>query len=166
MKNKLCLIVAMTEQRVIGKDGQLPWGKLKGDLEYFKSVTMDYPIIMGRKTHESIGRILPGRKNIVVSTNPSLVKTDEDLRVFTTPAKALQFANDLQPMGTGKVFIIGGAEIYRHFLPVADELHISHVRKEVVGGDTFFPEYNPGDWSLAYLENHPEFTVERLIRKN
>src|SRR5690349_5756939 len=127
---KLSLIVAMTPNRVIGRDGTLPW-RLSADLQRFKRITMGHPIIMGRKTFESIGRVLPGRTTIVVSRRKDYSPTGALL------AESLPAAIDLA--GTSdEAFIVGGSEIYRAALPLVQRLYITMVQADIQG-DTYFP---------------------------
>ena len=138
---KLALIVAMASNRTIGRDNELPW-RLPEDLKYFKSVTMGKPIVMGRKTFDSIGRPLPGRLNIVITRNAEWqhlgVKTASSLQ------KAVAIAVETQPK-IREVMVIGGAEIYRAAIELADRLYITRVQAQVEG-DAFFPEYDEAAW--------------------
>ena len=131
------IIVAADERGGIGIDGDLPW-RLPEDLKRFKSLTMGKPIVMGRKTFESIGRALPGRHNIVVSRQPGLEVPG--CTVAGSLDGALAAAGDVP-----EVFVIGGAEIYRQALPVARTIHLTRVHT-LAGADTFFPELDVDDW--------------------
>lgn len=137
----LSLIVAMAENRTIGLNNELPW-HLSEDLKYFKSVTMCKPILMGRKTFDSIGRPLPGRLNIVITRNAewqhSGVKTAASLQ------QAVAIAAEANPQDQ-EVMVIGGEEIYRTAIELADRLYITRVQAEVEG-DAFFPEYKESEW--------------------
>ena len=126
------LVVAMTPDRVIGRDGRLPW-RLPADLRHFRRLTMGHPIIMGRKTFTSIGRPLPGRDNIVLSRQPDFAAPG--CRVVHTVAAALAAA---QAHPTDEAFVIGGGAVYALFLPMATRIHATIVRA-VVAGDTHFP---------------------------
>ncbi|PLX87192.1 MAG: hypothetical protein C0619_15390 [Desulfuromonas sp.] len=128
---RLSLIVAMAANRTIGKAGQLPW-HLPGDLARFKRITMGCPLIMGRKTFESIGRVLPGRKTIVLSRK-SDYRIPEAL-VLNSLDAALKEVWDYD-----EVFICGGEQLYREALPLAQRIYLSELRREVAG-DRFFPE--------------------------
>lgn len=134
----LSIIVAMTKERVIGYQNKIPW-HLSEDLKHFKKITMGHPIIMGRKTFESIGHPLPGRENIVITRNKNYKA------VGVTIVHGLEEALKNK---TGECFVIGGAEIYKAALPQADKLYLTLIHDQIKG-DTFFP---PVD-----LEN--EFTV-------
>ncbi len=134
---KLSLVVAMDKNRVIGIDGGLPW-HLSSDLKYFRDITMGKPIIMGRKTHESIGRPLPGRQNIVVSRNSEFIA--EGCDVVTSVEAALKLVENVP-----EVMMIGGASLYVDVLPAADQLYMTEVHAEVEG-DTWFPELDVAEW--------------------
>lgn len=136
----LSLIVAMAENRVIGINNSLPW-HLPNDLKYFKKVTMGKPIIMGRKTYESIGRPLPGRRNIIITRqeNYAASVTHQNVDVVDSLESAIRLGEDIALVdGHDEVFVIGGAEIYRQALQKADRLYITHVLAEVQG-DAYFP---------------------------
>ncbi|RUM49828.1 MAG: type 3 dihydrofolate reductase [Marinomonas sp.] len=135
----LSLIVAMSSNRVIGVNNSLPW-HLPNDLKYFKQATMGKPIVMGRNTFESIGKPLPGRRNIVISRNPDY--QPEGVDVVSSLEAAIQLGEDICLVdGQEEVMIIGGAQIYSLALERADRLYITHVDAEIEG-DAFFPEVN------------------------
>lgn len=146
----LSIIVAMGNNRAIGKDNQLLW-HLPEDLQYFKRVTMGKPIIMGRKTFESIGRPLPGRLNIVLTR-----QTDwqhEGVKIVHTIEDALQLAQAQSLIdGIDEVMVIGGAEIYQAALPQADKLYITQVDADI-DGDAFFPEVDMTQWQELSRES-------------
>ena len=133
----IAIVVAMAENRVIGRDGALPW-RLPADMARFRALTMGKPIVMGRRTHESIGRALDGRTNIVVSRRPHYRATG----CTATPSfdAALEAASDAE-----EVAIIGGASIYERALPVATRIHLTLVHASVEG-DVRFPHIEPGAW--------------------
>ena len=135
----------MARNRVIGRDNQLPW-RLPADLAYFKRVTMGHPIIMGRRTYESIGRPLPGRLNIVVSRNPQFGAPG--CTVVPSLADAWRAAGDAE-----EVCVIGGTSIFAEALPAADRIHLTEVDAEVPG-DTWFPEFDRGEWTEREVERH------------
>lgn len=134
----ISLIVAMDQNRVIGKDNQLPW-HLPADLHYFKQVTMGKPIVMGRKTFESIGRVLPGRENIIVTRNREYVNAD--CTILHSIYEVKQFADESEQ----EVFIIGGAEIFKEVLAVADRLYLTEIEARFAG-DTYFPLIDTTEW--------------------
>ncbi|MFS1985312.1 type 3 dihydrofolate reductase [Vibrio breoganii] len=136
------MIAAMANNRIIGKDNQMPW-HLPADFTWFKKCTMGKPVIMGRKTYESIGRPLPGRHNIVISRDAEL--TIEGVTTVTSIESALEVVTD-EP----EVMIIGGGSIYKHCLPMADKLYLTYIDLEV-DGDTQFP-----DWGEEWQQTHSE----------
>jgi dihydrofolate reductase len=150
---QIAIHVAVAENGVIGRGGGMPWS-LKSDLQRFKAETMGKPIIMGRRTWESIGRPLPGRLNIVI-TSDSDYRAEGAETVHSLEA-ALELAKSrLRSMdGVDEVCIIGGGEIYRQALPIADRLHVAHVLEAVVG-DTHFPPIDPQVWELVSEEHVP-----------
>lgn len=145
----------MTPDRVIGRGGTLPW-HLPGDLAFFKRATTGHPIVMGRKTYESIGRPLPGRRNIVLTRDATW--TAPGVEVIHRPEDL-----DLLPELPAHAFIIGGAEIYAAFLPRIDELLVSHVL-ESHEGDTRFPEFESAFPHAEVVETHDAFEVRRWTR--
>lgn len=141
---KLSLIVAMATNHTIGINNQMPW-RLSADLKKFKQITMGQPIIMGRKTFESIGHPLPGRQNIIISRDPHYQQTD--CLVFNDLDNALQSCAN-----KAEVFIIGGATLYAATLARADRLYITKI-KQNFDGDTWFPEINPELWQEVARED-------------
>ncbi|MFC3152452.1 dihydrofolate reductase [Litoribrevibacter euphylliae] len=140
---KLSMIVAMAENRVIGRDNKLPW-YLPEDLKYFKKVTMGKPIIMGRKTYESIGRPLPGRPNIVLSR--SGFEAPEGVHVVSTIEQAKELAESLAVInGYEEAMIIGGAQIYGMAFDQCDRFYLTQVHADVEG-DAYFPEFDRSTW--------------------
>jgi dihydrofolate reductase len=143
---RIAMIAAMANNRVIGKDNQMPW-HLPADLKHFKKVTLGKPVIMGRKTYQSIGRALPGRRNIVISRQSGALTTDADW--VQSIEQALALVQD-----EAEVMVIGGAEIYRQVLPLADTLYITDIEL-TVEGDAFFPDYlQVGNWREVASEQH------------
>ena len=154
----ISLIVAASTNNVIGQNGELPW-RLPSDLQRFKRITMGKPIVMGRKTWESIGRPLPGRKNIVLTRHADYVADGAEL--VTSPAAALHAAGR-----AAEVVIIGGGQIYDLFLPKAQRIYLTRVGADV-DGDAYFPPIDAGKWQLQDREAHPaddhnEFDYEFL----
>jgi dihydrofolate reductase len=142
---KISLIVAMANNRVIGLDNKMPW-HLSADLKKFKSITMGSPILMGRKTYESIGRPLPGRTNMIISRN--LDYQQEGCLVFNDLNTALETASQ----STKEIFIIGGSDLYKAILPLANVLYLTLINKDFQG-DTFFPEIDFNEWSEVTRED-------------
>ncbi|PID43275.1 MAG: dihydrofolate reductase [Proteobacteria bacterium] len=128
------MIAAIAANRAIGKNGELPW-YLPSDLQHFKKTTMDFPVLMGRNTFDSIGKPLPGRINIVLTRDQS--RTFPGCRCFYTIQQAVAFCKQFS-----KVFIIGGGDIFKTFLPCTDTIILTVLKRDVAG-DTFFPEIDP-----------------------
>ena len=142
----ISLIVAMDRSGVIGRDGALPW-RLSGDLKHFKAVTMGKPLVMGRKTHESIGRPLPGRRNIILTRQPDYTAQGCDVRHSVEDALAAC-------AGVDEIMVMGGAALYGHFLPRADRIYLTRVQAEV-GGDTWFPPFDDSAWNEVERRDCP-----------
>ena len=140
------MIAAMAEDRIIGLDNKMPW-HLPADLQFFKRVTLGKPVIMGRKTYQSIGRPLPGRKNIVLTRDTSL--TIEGVDCVQTLEQAAELVGNVD-----EVMIIGGATIYQQFLEKADRLYITFIDLKTEG-DTRFPDYQSvAQWQEIDREAH------------
>lgn len=133
----ISIIAAMDNDRVIGKNNELPW-KLPRELQYVKKTTEGCPLIMGRKNHESIGRPLPGRRNIILTRNKDY--RAEGCEVVHSVGEALTLCKD-----ETRIFIFGGEEIYKLFLPMTDMVYLTKINHSF-GGDAFFPELDPNDW--------------------
>ena len=146
---KLSLIVATAQNNVIGRNNELPW-HLPQDLKYFKAITLGKPIIMGRKTFESIGKPLPGRTNIVVTRqknwNFSGVLVAKNIEDAIEVAQA--FRNE-QNTSSEEIMVIGGAEIYRSSLALANRVYLTKIDAKIEGADAFFPELPAGQWKLT-----------------
>ena len=140
----ISIIVAASENNVIGREGELPW-RLSDDLKHFKAITMGKPIVMGRKTWESIGRPLPGRQNIVITRQAGFVAAGCD--VVSSTAEAVTTAGDV-----AEIMVIGGSDIYALFLPQAQRVYLTRVHAEVEG-DAFFPALGE-EWHLVSDEAH------------
>lgn len=161
---KISFIVAMAQNRVIGKGNALPW-RLKPDLKRFRSITMGHPIIMGRKTYESIGRPLDGRKNIVVTRN--LGFRPDGVIVVKGIDEAVDSASG------GEIMIIGGADIFEQLLPRAERIYLTVIHQSF-DGDVYFPEIDEGEWNEIEREDvapgidadfgYSFITLERIIR--
>jgi len=133
----ISLLWAMDENRVIGKNNDLPW-RLPADLKYFKQVTMGHPVAMGRKTFDSIGRKLPGRENIIITRN--LNYEQEGCTVLHTIEELVDYSKKFH-----ELFVIGGADIFDQCLPFADRLYITYIYHSFEG-DTYFPPFDMEDW--------------------
>ncbi len=159
----ISIIAAMTPKQVIGVHNQLPW-HLPADLKHFKELTLGKPIVMGRKTFESIGKALPGRENIVLTqdknfsaANIQVMNTLEDVLMLDSPNTEL--------------IIIGGANIYKQFLPYTNKLYFTIVHADIEG-DAYFPEWKQNEWDEIYREEHPAdeknayaFTFVNYVRR-
>ncbi|SEI74439.1 dihydrofolate reductase [Azotobacter beijerinckii] len=148
----LALIAAVAANRVIGRDNRMPW-HLPADLKHFKASTLGKPIVMGRKTWDSLGRPLPGRLNLVVSRQPGLAL--EGAETFASLEAALARADAwAREQGASEVMLIGGAELYAQALPQAVRLYLTRIDL-APAGDAFFPAWSPADWRRASREEHP-----------
>jgi dihydrofolate reductase len=140
---RIALIVAMSSNGVIGVDNRMPW-HLSADLKRFRRITWGKPILMGRRTHESIGKPLPGRQNIVLTTNPDY--RAEGCSVVHSPDEALALASDAP-----EIMVIGGAALYKTFLPLAQRLYLTLIH-QAFPGDTCFPEIDWAEWQETQRE--------------
>lgn len=138
----LSILVAASQNNVIGKNNQLPW-HLPNDLKYFKNLTWGMPILMGRKTFESIGKALPGRKSIVITRNNNWLH--EDVEVVHSIEEAIKKAGSF---GVKEIFVIGGAEIFKTALPEADRIYLTRIHHDF-DGDVYFPEVSENEWRLS-----------------
>lgn len=143
---RVTIVVAVAANGVMGADNQLPW-RLPADLKRFKELTLGRPIIMGRKTYDSIGRPLPGRRNIVVSRRTGL-QIEGCIVVSSIDAAFAAAAH------AAEIAVIGGAEIYRLVWPRVDTIHLTRVHAEIAG-DTYFPELDPQEWDETLVAHHP-----------
>jgi dihydrofolate reductase len=160
----ISLIAAMAENGTIGRDNSLPW-RLADDLKRFKALTMGKPLLMGRRTYESIGRPLPGRTNLVLTRDREW--RAEGVVVVRSLGHALSFARDAE-----ELVAIGGAEIYRLLMPFARRIYLTLVHADIPG-DTFFPDFDPTQWADVECQSHPAdernayaFTFVTLERKS
>lgn len=142
----ISLIAAMANQRVIGHQNRMPW-HLPADLGHFKAVTLGKPVIMGRRTFESIGRPLPGRRNIVISRNAEW--SHDGVELVHSLSAALELVSS-----ENEVMIIGGGQLYKEALPMADRLYLTHIELSVEDADTWFPDYSAYQWNIIDSESH------------
>ena len=145
---RVVLVVALDRERAIGKGNTLPW-RLPDDLKRFKALTLGKPVLMGRRTAESLGRALPGRSNLVL-TRCGRVPFD-GMRAVSSTDEALDLA---AAQGARELCVIGGGEVYALALPLATDLRMTHVDTVVAGADAFFPGYAHGDWQAVSREFH------------
>ncbi len=144
----ITLVAAIAKNWVIGKDNSLPW-HIPADLKRFKILTLGKPVIMGRRTFESIGKPLPKRINIVLSWQKDLPEK-ENLLVATSIPEALKIAKNFGQ----EAIIAGGAQVYKQFLPLAQRMHLTLIEKEFEG-DTFFPQFNLKEWKVVKVKSLP-----------
>ena len=147
---EIILIAAVSEDRVIGKQGGIPW-KIKEDLSFFKEKTLNSPIIMGRATYNSIGRPLPNRLNIVMTRS---MKNTEGVTEVTSVKEAVKTAS--KNKDSSKVYVIGGENIYKEFLPIAHRMVLTEVELNIEDGDTFFPEWSISEWQEQSRDQREE----------
>ncbi|MBA4406077.1 diacylglycerol kinase [bacterium] len=157
---KKIIIAAVSKNNVIGKDGKLPWHS-KEELQHFKKITIGFPVIMGRKTWEVLGKPLEGRLNIVVTNNQDYTAPYREVVFFYSLKQALDFC---KTSVYSKVFIIGGREIFNQIVDDADEMIISEMNFESEG-DVYFPEVDGTKWQLDSNELFTDFTVHYYIRR-
>lgn len=143
--------VAASENNVIGKDNQLLWS-LPNDMKFFKNTTWGMPVIMGRKTYESLGKPLPGRKNIVI-TRQSGFPVADGVIVTSSLEEAIKAAAGTD---ANEAFVIGGGEIFKQAMPITDKIVLTRVHT-IIEGDAFFPEINPAQWEMEW---HQDFNAD------
>src|SRR5690606_9833868 len=145
MNTKITLIVAAAENNAIGKDNQMPWN-LPNDFKYFKKTTLEHSVVMGRKTFDSIGKPLPERRNIILTRDQNYTSPDVD--VANSVDDVLTYCRDER-----EIFVIGGANVYKQFISLAQKVHLTRVYT-VIDGDAFFPELSENEWQLTSSERH------------
>jgi len=145
---KVSLIAALDRNHAIGRDNDLPW-RLPDDLKRFKALTLGKPLLMGRKTALSLGRALPGRRNLVL-TRSGLVPF-EGMQAVASIDEALRLA---EADGADELCVIGGGEVYALTLPVATHLFLTHVETQVDGAEAFFPSFDPAQWRVVSRQHH------------
>lgn len=153
---EICHIVAVDKNNCIGKGNDLPW-HIPKDLQYFKEKTLGCPVVMGRKTYESIGRPLPKRLNVIVTRNKDY-EAPEGVLVFQDLDQAIEKAK--KESKTGKVFIVGGGEIFEKTLPTIDTVFITRIDLEVEGGEAFYPALGEG---FELVESQKDFDQVNLV---
>ncbi len=149
MSPRIELVVAMDRARAIGRGNALPWS-LPDDLRHFKALTLGKPLLMGRKTAESLGRALPGRLNLVLTRSGRV--PFEGMRAVASIEAALGIAGEA---GAEALMVIGGGELYAQLLPSAQRLHLTEVETEVEGADTWFPDFDRSAWTERARSHHP-----------
>lgn len=158
----ICAIAAISENRIIGRDGGLPW-HIPEDLRHFKKMTTGKPVIMGRKTFESIGgKPLPERLNIIVSRND--IATSGIVSVRTVGEAVALAKKQAAQNGVDEIMICGGAQIYEAAMPVTQRIYLTVVHR-TIDGDTFFPELDKTEWCETAREDHAEYSFVTMERK-
>jgi len=143
---EISIIAALSDDFIIGNNNKLPW-HLPADLQHFKAITLGKPVIMGRKTYESIGKALPGRKNIIITHDKNW--RAENCEIYHNVKDIL---NDLK--NYPEIMIIGGAEIYKQFLPLATKMYLTVIHHDFIG-DKYFPKWDSNEWQEISREYHP-----------
>jgi dihydrofolate reductase len=154
---KIILVAAVSKNNIIGNLGKLPW-HIPQELKHFKKITLGYPVIMGRKTWESLAKPLQDRINIVLTRNKCYLESNQNIKIFNS----LELA--IKSVALEKLFVIGGAELFSQTITFADEMYLSIINKEYEG-DTYFPVFNKNEWVLESIKNLQEFEVHHYIRK-
>ena len=156
---ELIIIAAVANNNIIGNKGSIPWHS-KEDFKHFKETTFGYPILMGRKTFESIGKPLKGRLNIIITRNKNFVFEHDDVIIFNGLKSAVDYCEN---NNFKKAFIIGGSEIYNQSLSFSDKLLISRMKVNVEG-DTFFPNIEK-DWKVIKSDDFNDFVLKEYVKK-
>ena len=158
---RIIIISAVAKNGVIGRsNGEMPW-HVKEEFQHFKNTTLGFPIIMGRKTFETLGKPLKGRLNIILTNRKSVNYPFEDVKIFHSLNDAYSFC---RKENCEKIFIIGGGEIYKQAMDNADEMLISYMNFEA-DGDVFFPKFDNDKWKVESTDKRNEFEIYRYIRK-
>ena len=159
---KIIIIAAIAENNVIGKvNGEMPW-HVKEEFQHFKQSTLGFPVIMGRRTFETLGRPLKGRENIIVTRNKNFkVEFDETIMTYSLN-EAIEYCKSKK---YEKAFIIGGGNIYQQAMSLADEMIISFMKFKA-DGEVTFPEIKADDWRIESTENREQFEIRRYVKKN
>lgn len=154
---KISIIVAVSENNVIGKQGQIPWHSPE-DLKHFKTTTVGHHILMGRRTHESIGKPLANRTNLILTRDEKF--KPEGCLVFQELGDAIRFARDKKE---DELFIVGGEQIYKFTLPIVERIYLTEV-KRTFDGDTYFPEIDEEKWRELSREEHLDLEPPLIFR--
>jgi len=154
------IIAALAANNTIGFEGKIPWHSAE-ELRYFRNTTYGYPVIMGRKTFESIGKPLDGRQNIVISKREVQNSASDDIMVFNSLEKAYMFCRE--NLKADRVFIIGGGNIFNQAIKDADLMFISRIKNSFTG-DVFFPQISENDWNIQTIKNYNDFDLITYIR--
>jgi len=145
----ISIVAAMDKNQVIGEDNKIPW-TIPNEMKKFKQLTSGNTIVMGRKTFESIGKPLPDRNNVVLSTTMQ-------------PTEGITVCRSIEDIPKNNIFVIGGSQVYKQAIPLASKMYISYVKKKYKG-DAFFPKFNKAEWRVESREDHPEFELVVYVR--
>lgn len=157
---KIIIIAAIAKNRVIGrKDGEMPW-HVKEEFQHFKETTFGSAIIMGRKTYETLGKPLKGRENIIITRDKNYATIFNDVQIFNSLQASLDY---FMTKGYDKIFIIGGGEIFKQALPIADEMILSFMKFDAEG-EVLFPEFKENEWRKISSEDRGKFEIVRFIK--
>lgn len=146
---KIDLIAALDRNRAIGRDNAMPW-HLPDDLKRFKALTLGKPVLMGRKTAESLGRALPGRRNLVLTRNGRAPFAGMETVASLDDARVMARVD-----GASELCVIGGGELYALALPLATRMHLTRIDAAIEGADAFFPAFDTAEWRVVARETHP-----------
>ena len=159
---KIIIISAIAKNRIIGRsNGEMPW-HVKEEFQHFKKTTLGLPVIMGRKTFKTLGKPLKGRENIIVTRNKDFKVDFNEIKIFNSLEESISYC---ESEDYKKAFIIGGGEIYRQALLIADEMILSYMKFEA-NGDVLFPQFNKESWEQVSSEDREQFEIIKYIRKN
>ncbi len=154
------IIAAVSKNRVIGRDGKIPW-HIKEELKHFKNTTTGFPVLMGRKTWESISKPLENRINIILTTNPGFSFSHPNVVICNSIFEALAWCEE---NNYSRVYIIGGERVFEETLKIADRMIISELKFDVEG-DRFFPPINLNEWELVSFSDKNEFVINEYLRR-
>jgi dihydrofolate reductase len=158
---KKIVISAVAKNGVIGRsNGEMPW-HVKEEFQHFKNTTLGFPILMGRKSFDTLGKPLKGRLNVVITNNPDYKVPFEEVKIFHTLQNAVDYFESLKQ---DKIFIIGGGQIYKQAISFADEMIISIMDFEAQG-DVLFPEFDKSEWNILKKDKREQFEVIYYVRK-
>ncbi len=158
---KKVIISAVAKNGVIGRsNGEIPW-HVKEEFQHFKNTTLGFPIIMGRKSFDALGKPLKGRLNVIITNNPDYKIPFEEIKIFHSLKKSIDY---FESSGQDKIFIIGGGEIYKQAINFVDEMIISIMDFEAEG-DVFFPQFNESEWNIVKKDKREQFEIFYYVRK-
>ena len=159
---RIIIISAIAQNNVIGRsNGEMPW-HVKEEFQHFKQTTFGYPVIMGRKTFETLGKPLKGRENLIVTRNQNFNADFEETKIFHSIKDSVNYCESKK---YEKAFVIGGGEIYKQALPLTDEMVLSFMKFEA-DGDVHFPNFDKENWEITSTEDREQFEIVRYKRKN